>query len=192
MTDDDIAQLAYALYPVARNSGKDRAFRKLIAHAIKEAHDDDPAIADDAVRPSNTASDCLLRLMEVWDELRRDEFHDWDELADRVTATIYERGQPSDEGIPNIWIRIPGRQACFFTECADVDIDVWLTVGSQKYNAKLRHVSANRYLHIYPALKTLDGEDTRLGKVLLEAGYSVDDPIELFVHETSIRVNTLA
>jgi len=66
-------------------------------------------------------------------------------------------------------------------------MEVLLRIGDEQFFADLRYVKANNYLQIYPRLKGSDGE-SRLGRVLAEAGYRDNDLIELYVVKNVIRV----
>lgn len=182
------------IHTAARVSNRREEVRQALRETIRLASEmhgapslDEPLAEDD---PTVTI---LARCLECWDEYERNAREDeWSDAAsDPIRATVRGLGRSYKDGTPayEIWIPLSARERLPVVN--DVRIPIRLWIGGREFQAGLRATENNQYFWLCPDMTDDTGKQS-LGRILTDAGFTTNDPVELLVVGREIRLRNSA
>ena len=187
---DDIDIAATWLHTAARKSNRREEVRLALSEALRLATEMHGTPSDDSFDGDEPTVTILARCLECWDEYERNaRQEEWAEVAnDPICAKVRDLGKPPyQDGSPKleIWIPLSARERLPVIDGIRVLVRFW--VGDREFQAGLRATKRNQYFQICPDMTDEIGKQT-LGRVLTDAGFSPNAPVDLLVVGREIRL----
>jgi len=109
-------------------------------------------------------------------------------MAVFVDAVIRKLGLVYTDGTPNMEIHVSMKKAEGLPLRIGERVPIRLQIDGIEYQAGLRATQRNKYAWVCPNMYEPGNEPTKLGRVLLEAGFQANDRVQLQVEGDSLTV----
>lgn len=105
-----------------------------------------------------------------------------------VDGVVRNLGQPYANGTPRLEIHVPMGRAEYLPVRTGERVPVRLHIAGAEYAAGLRSTPDNKYAWVCPDVRGSGDEATTLGRVLSDAGFRANEPVQLLVDGTTLTV----